>query len=119
MKPSRDDCKLQISRLLGKPFAPNTVGAIGELIDQLHKHAQSEDHARKVVDSFVSESSPCPEPGEVIARAWELREHETKPNASCEKCGGSGYAMVTYVIDQVPYDGSTRCECWQIVSVSA
>ena len=50
--------------------------------------------------------------------AEQVSKTESRPDPNCEKCGGCGFKPTRKVINGVPYDGSARCDCWQMVKVA-
>lgn len=109
---TRTFCKSMVLRLSGKPFAPTTREAVGELIDTLLVCCQSEDHAKRTVDECVTQEN-CPDPAGIRTAAFNSRETEMLPSKACLSCDGIGFRS----IKRKGSDGSdvwfsTRCSCW-------
>src|SRR5437588_250628 len=101
-KPSRVVCKKLVSRLSGLEFRPNTPEGVEVLIDALEKTAESEEHATKIIDSFVNDPTrKCPTGYDIRQRGYDYRTVEKRPDSNCEKCFGSGFKSV--VRDGYPY----------------
>jgi hypothetical protein len=114
MKPSREFCKRQILRLSGKPYSPTTIEAVGELIDTLHQHTQSEAHAVRTVNECQGMEN-CPDSLGIRTAAYNCRTTDTKPNPSCPECGGIGFKTVDTVKNGQKISAAGRCGCWHSV----
>jgi hypothetical protein len=111
-KPTREQCKKLVGRLLGLPFAPSVQQPIEVLIDALQKSAESIEHATAVIDAFaLGECERCPSGYELMQKAGELRTVERRPDPDCRKCFGSGFETVI----KGGYSGSAKCDCWRPV----
>lgn len=111
-KPTREECKSLVGRLLGLPFAPTVKQPIEVLIDALYGSAESLEHATAVINSFaLGECDRCPSGYELMQKAGELRTVERRPDPDCERCFGSGF----YAVMKGGYSGSDKCGCWRPV----
>ncbi len=111
-KPTREQCKKLVGRLLGLPFAPSLTQPIEVLIDALVNSAESLEHATAVVDSFaLGECDRCPSGYELMQKAGELRTVERRADPDCQRCFGSGF----HTVIRGGYSGSAKCDCWRPV----
>lgn len=109
--------KSQILRLAGMDFYPATKEAVGELLKVLWTHADSEDHAQRIITRAIEQAPDrrCPTPAELIRLAAQVSEVETLP-AGCQRCHGSGWRTETRRTSPWPgteYDAeyAVHCEC--------
>jgi hypothetical protein len=109
---TRTFCKSMVLRLSGKPFAPTTKEAVGELIDTLLACCQSENHAKLTIDECVIQEN-CPDPAGIRTAAFNTRETEMLPRTDCPTCGGIGFRSVQRSgKDGAPVYFSEKCLCW-------
>jgi hypothetical protein len=124
-KPTREQCKKLVGRLLGLPFAPSLQGPIEVLIDALQASAESLDHAKAVIDAFaLGECERCPCGYEIQNKAGELRTIERRPDPDCQQCFGSGFPAPVekggYMGVPATQDGKPiKCTCWRPVLKAA
>lgn len=108
MNPTREWCKSQIGRLLGKPFAPTVLEAITELIDSLLMHSEDPDHAKRIVDHFMAVVGSCPQPAEIYHRAAGSRSVTVQYDPDCiRRCNGGWHVVV-----DGGQGGVEKCTCW-------
>jgi hypothetical protein len=81
-----------------------------ELGKALKKHAQSEDHASRIID-YLMESRWRPTPVQIHEAAEQVPVDRpaqlTAPKANCVMCGGSGWKIV----ERGGLTGATECAC--------
>lgn len=117
-KPSRDYCKREALRLIGKPFTPSEPSAHGVVIDAIREYSESEAHVKRIVGKLLTDVDRWPDVTDIRAMALETREYDRKPNPGCGKCGGCGYAPAERVVRGTKYYGSQRCDCWRTVRIA-
>jgi hypothetical protein len=116
-KPSREVCKREAQRLAGKPFAPADPIAVGVVVDEIRECARDAAHAQRIVRWLLEHIERWPDVPDIREAAVETRDTELCADPECSKCGGSGYAPASRVIDGVKYEACLRCFCWRYVRV--
>lgn len=116
-KPTREQCKSAVRKLLGKPFAPSDDVAIGVVIDALREACVTTAHVDRVVGKIIAECPRWPDVTDIRAIALETRDLEMRPNPHCLHCDGSGFRTVTREIRGQRYSGSEKCSCWRLVRI--
>lgn len=110
---SRDFCKSETRKLLGKPFTPAEDVTIGVVIDALANYSQSEAHVKRIVAKVLHELPRWPDVTDIRQIALETRGAELRPSATCEQCEGSGFKK-PIMRGGYEYSGG-RCDCWSMV----
>lgn len=80
--------------------------AVGELITALVESAESQDHAKLIVDRAVSTLEDCPVPATIHGIAIDLTERSSK-KAGCRNCNPPGWIH----FERAGIQCSRMCDC--------
>jgi hypothetical protein len=96
--------QMQIQRLdATTDFHWKNKEARKELVTVLRKHARSNMEAQLAINAWLSESSVCPTPAQLIAAILNVRRAENVIVAGCPNCKGTGFVIVEQLC--TPTDG--------------
>jgi len=109
----QDFCVEEIRRLSALSYYPSDAFGRGELAKALVKHADSIDHARRIVDAIIATCRQCPPPADIAVVAGEVPATTAKqapPKRACPLCNGSGFRTREYTIERGVFAGEKRTE---------
>ena len=98
MLDDRDYARAQVQRLQAIPDAPfglwTEPNALREYVDALVAASTSTIHAKDTIDSIIETTVRFPSPADVRRVAYERRTEEQRHHTGCERCNGTGWAVV-------------------------
>ena len=98
-------CVAEWSGTIGYPM---TREGLARLIDTFQKVAESEAHARQIVEDLQADSIYCPRPAEIRRLAIAIQSPADTKIKGCWKCDHTGFR------EALPVNGYAmvrRCEC--------
>lgn len=116
VKPTRDFCRDQLSRLnnkFGAPRAAEDAFRLSLVLDALTKAAESEAHAKAIIDRLETVDE-FPNGYQISQAGYDLRTREKRADPKCPMCCGLGFV----IIPDGGQGAGKKCSCWREYEVT-